>query len=500
MDVEIRRLEEIVDSSGVAPHLEAMLPVGVRPRQLRVRTLLLGILIALSDGRPAHLTRVHEALISLPVKDKQRLGVIAQWRSGEHELTYRQTERTFGLVVQALSKEKPDGQPSQALQAVMDALVEAGVQELGAPSSSALAVDWTAYESFARPPHGSEERCADAESAWGHRTASHPGEAEAFFGYYLQAATIVKEEGGDEVPELVRGITLASPKHDPPAAFLPVLKRMTTEGIAPGDLLADSGYSYREPDTFAAPLRALGAKLVIDLHPNDRGKKGTHMGAIICNGSLYCPATPEALFELSPLAPGASEQQAAAHARRCDELHRYKLSAITASDEDGYRRVACPAVRGKLRCPLRAASMELSHERPTVCSAPQHPPVCCTQQTITVPASVAAKTQQKHDYPSPEHRRSYARRSAAERTFARVFDPATINIARGWCRLMGLTPSALFLACAFVTSNTHVADASAARKAEDDRRRECGLPPRRRRRRRRTIHNPAAAAANTPPR
>ncbi len=94
------------------------------------------------------------------------------------------------------------------------------------------------------------------------------------------------------------------------------------------------------------------------------------MGAVICNGNLYCPATPHALFELSPLAPGASEQQAAAHARRCDELHRYKLSAITAYDKDGYRRVACPAVRGKPRCPLRAASMELSHERPTVCSAP----------------------------------------------------------------------------------------------------------------------------------
>lgn len=499
MGVEIRRLEEIVDSSGVAPQIEAMLPVGVRPRQLRVRTLLLGILIALSDGRPAHLTRVHEALISLSVKDKQRLGVIAQWPSGEHELTYRQTERTFGLLAQTLSKEKPDGQPSQALQAVMDALVEAGVQVLGAPKSRALAVDWSAYESFARPPHGPEKRCADAEGAWGHRTVSHPGETTAFFGYYLQAATIVKEEGGDEMPELVRRISLSSCKHDPPAAFIPVLERMAAEGIAPGDLLADSGYSYREPHTFAAPLRALGAKLVVDLHPNDRGKKGTHMGAVIANGNLYCPATPQALFELSPLAPGASAQQAATHARKCDELHRYKLSAITAYDQDGYRRVACPAVRGKLRCPLRAKSMELPYERPTVHSAPQHPPACCTQQTITVPASVATKTQQKHDYPSPEHRRSYARRSAAERTFARVFDPATINIARGWCRLIGLTPSALFLACAFVTSNTHAADAYAARKAKDDQRRECGLPPQRRRRRRRTIHDLATANPNAPP-
>jgi hypothetical protein len=468
VDIEIRRLEEIIDSSGVAGLLEAMLPVGVRPRQLRVRTLLLGILITLSDGRPAHLTRVHEALISLPVKDKQRLGVIAQWPSGMHELTYRQTERTYGLVVKALAKQEPDGLPSEDLSGVMDALMEASVRVLGRPETSALAIDWTDYESFARPPHGQKQRCADSEAAWGHRTSNSAGVSETFFGYYLQTATMVKEEHDPEVPEFVRRISLSSCKHDPPAHFVPVLKRMATEDITPGDLLADSGYSYREPHTFAAPMRALGAALIMDLHPNDRGQKGTHMGAVIANGNLYCPATPQALFELSPLAPGASEEQAAAHTRKCKELHRYKLSTINATDSDGYRRVGCPAVKGKLRCPLRASSLKLSHEHPTILKTPEHPPVCCTQHTITVPASVTAKTQQKHDYPSAEHRRSYARRSAAERAFARVFDPATINIARGWCRLTGLTPSALFLACAFVTTNIRVTPSRHAKPRTSD--------------------------------
>ncbi|HYB22290.1 MAG TPA: hypothetical protein VED41_00735, partial [Solirubrobacteraceae bacterium] len=198
------RLEEILDSSGVAPSIEAMLPVGVRPRQLSVRTLLLGMLLALSDYRPAHLVRVHEALCSLPVKDKWRLGVIARWKDQEHELTYRQTERTYGLVVRALAKEKVDGAPSQALAAVMDALIEASVQVLGPPKTNALAIDWTAYESFARPPHGPQQRCADTEAAWGHRTSNHPSQSETFFGYYLQTATIVREEQGPPVPELTR--------------------------------------------------------------------------------------------------------------------------------------------------------------------------------------------------------------------------------------------------------------------------------------------------------
>jgi hypothetical protein len=37
--------ETILDDSGVAARLEALLALGVRPRQLSVRTLLLGILL-----------------------------------------------------------------------------------------------------------------------------------------------------------------------------------------------------------------------------------------------------------------------------------------------------------------------------------------------------------------------------------------------------------------------------------------------------------------------
>ena len=58
-----------------------------------------------------------------------------------------------------------------------------------------------------------------------------------------------------------------------------------------------------------------------------------------------------------------------------------------------------------------------------------------------MPPEVTAKTRQEHDYPSAVHRRSYARRTGAERGFATAKDPATNNISRGWCRLMGLTPA-----------------------------------------------------------
>ena len=70
----------------------------MRARQLQVRTLLAGMCLTQADHRPAHLTRVHQALTALPEDDQRRLGVIADWKHGPHLLTYRQTERTFGLV------------------------------------------------------------------------------------------------------------------------------------------------------------------------------------------------------------------------------------------------------------------------------------------------------------------------------------------------------------------------------------------------------------------
>jgi hypothetical protein len=107
--IPLAAFEEIIDASGAAARTEAMLPAGLRPRQLRVRTLLAGMCLAAADHRPAHLTRVHQALTSLPEDDQWRLGVIADWKDGPHLLTYRQTERTFGLVTAALGKDQPDG-------------------------------------------------------------------------------------------------------------------------------------------------------------------------------------------------------------------------------------------------------------------------------------------------------------------------------------------------------------------------------------------------------
>jgi hypothetical protein len=98
---------------------------------------------------------------------------------------------------------------------------------------------------------------------------------------------------------------------------------------------------------------------------------GLTVGAV--RGLVDCPKTPRPLLELGPLARTASREQAADWERTTAELARYKLGRHTSDDQDGYHRVQCPAAIGKIRCPLRQASMTLDRDRPESCSPPNTP-------------------------------------------------------------------------------------------------------------------------------
>lgn len=442
----LERSEEVVDLSGVAQLIEDMLPTMGRRRQLSVRTLLLGILIACADDRACHLTRVHQSLVGLDTRDRARLGVT----DGSHLLTYRQVEHTFRLVRRSLQKQQPDGTPSEVLEQVVNRLIEASVPERYKGSSRSLALDWSDHESFSCPPLSPGAGCADPEASWGHRRST-PSKGELFFGYFLSATTMVNEEGEEAVPELVRSIVLTSCRIDPTRASVTMLEALVRNGIPLGDVLVDSGYAHRKPEHFALPLRRLGASLVMDLHPHDRGPQGTYKGAVCSNGSLYCPATPVVLLELGPLSRSATKNQTVLHDEQTAELESYRLGRITSDDEDGYHRVICPAAAGKVRCPAKPKSMTLGYDRPEIVDVPDDPPPCCAQTTITVAPSVNKKTAQKHPYPSAAQRASFARRTAVERSYSTLKDPASTDTTRGWCRVMGLVAISIFFSCAVVT-------------------------------------------------
>ena len=514
----------MLDRSGVAELLDGWMPRGGRHGQLSAKGVLWGMLMALDAGRPAHLRAGHDALFALDVADQVRVGALATQNGALRPATYRQFSHAHQVMVTAFdptpvpsfkgvyeedraahlaaAREGVDEDVmSERLHLVLDALVEASVPEKYEKASSSLAIDWTDHETWSRPRAKDDPQPAnDPTASWGHAKRNAPGAIDhLFFGFYSQVATMVKDERGQPVPELVRQVAFAAPRSDPAEVMADALVRRKERGHPLGDVLEDCGYSNRDPRRVAIALRRAGARLVMDLHPNDRGQKGTHQGAIIANGNLYCPCTPKALLELGPLKKDASEEETAAHDERCAELARYKLGRISSDDEDGGHRRMCPALVGKVRCPLRPESMTLDYSHPEVLGPPEHPPTCCAQQTISVPEDVLAKTAQKHDYSSKAWRLSYNRRTGSERTFAWLQDPATIGMRRGWCRMFGATKNALTFTLGVVVRNVRIVVSYEARKAEDERRAAMGLGPLPRRRRRRRHREDTTPAIDPAP-
>jgi hypothetical protein len=487
--------------------LDNLMPRGGRPRQLTTKAVLLAVMLALDAGRPAQLMAAWRALSDLALADQLSLG-FAQSKDGAcHRATYRQLSDTFSVICDAIDptpvpsfRSVTNGQRALHLAAartgvdaeakaalldgVGDALLEASVPARYKRASCSLAVDWTDHETWSRArPVEDPQPANDPDASFGHAKRNAPGAKDyLFFGYYAQVATMVHDEKGPPVPELVRRIALAAPRLDPAGVMAKTLLRLANDGIALGDVLADCGYSNRHPETFAAPLRRAGAALVMDLHPGDRGQRGTFEGAIAANGALFCPGTPAPLLDLGPLSRGANAEQRAAHDARFAELARYKLSALNAPDDDGYQRVICPAAALKVRCALKESSLALSFDRPSVSNPPAEPPRCCAQRSITVPPQVNEKTRQKHDYAGPAHRVSYSRRTAAERTYASLADPSVGGIRRGWCRLFGLAKNTLMYALAVVVRNVRIVESFERREAQEAQTTSLG-PPRRRSRR-----------------
>ena len=362
------------------------------------------------------------------------------------------------------------------------------------------------------PRRSGTSDCADPEASWGHRKNNLlRSQDELFYGYYLSAGIMMREENGPAVPELARRATVSSCRHDPVRAFVPVLTAMPAAGIPLGDILDDSGYAHRDAGAWALPLRAAGAQLVQDLHPHDRGPKGTHDGAIIATATCTARSTP---------APAAGTRAARPHRhqgagrgprpqdRRAGPLqarppHRRRrrrlppravprrhgqdpLPAAASVDDAGPGPARDPPPPGAPPGLLRPAD----HHRPARTCSPRP-----RRNTTTRPRPGAAPTPAA---PAPNAA------SPPPRT------PPPTTSARGWCRLMGLAPLMLFTTTLLVARNQRILTAWNTRQEENaSAAPPPGLPPRTRRtapqdprhaRRRAAIGSaahPATAAGNT---
>ena len=369
--------------------------------------------------------------------------------TGPHLLTYRQTEYTFGLVAGALGQGRAaTGCPRGRCRSVCDDLLEASVPEEFKDASTSLAVDWTDLGSFSRPPPPRDGDCADPEASWGHRKNNLlRSENELFFGYYLSAAVMMPDENGP-----------ARPRARPPRHPLLVPAR---PGPRPGPR-ADRDARGRHParrHPRRLRLRPPRRRRLGDPAPPGRARSSSRTSTPTTaapraptrarsspTGTCTARAAPRAAAGTRAARPprAAGEQAARRTTRRPPRPPATSSAASPPTTPTATTGCSAPPPWARSAAPSGPTPWPWTGTGPRSSAPPEHPQACCTQQTITVPPEINAKTAQKHDYPSAAHRRSYARRTGAERGFATVKDPAANDIARGWCRLMGLAPLMLF--------------------------------------------------------
>lgn len=95
----VRRVEQLIDTSGLVEVLEPLLPTGGRPRDLSLRTLLVGLGLTAASNTNLYVTTLHQVLLSLPAPTQRRLGVAWTDRHGRNQvLTLRRVEHLYGRL------------------------------------------------------------------------------------------------------------------------------------------------------------------------------------------------------------------------------------------------------------------------------------------------------------------------------------------------------------------------------------------------------------------
>lgn len=469
---DLREAVAWVDRSGVAPLIEDLLrPTNRgRPRLLTVRTLLVGVKLAVDTAKTACLTDVHEVLTEGLSPSVQRdLGVV-NTKTGEL-ITVHQVRRLLTSIqakldpsprtASSLTKEERQ-QRAESLQSILDSMLAATMPTTAAHAGG-YAVDGTGTWSWAKG-RKRDDASSDPDAAWGVKTHKS-GRTEAYFGYELHAVVRVGPIGSDgaDTPCLAERIAVVPASSSPTKPVLHALDQMRATGLSVTEVVADRGYTYK--NDWAPSLFAMGIDPVADLHATQYGPRGNHEGARVVAGTPHCPAMPTSFDTIQRPERLVASPALEEFAVDIDRREQWALRRVAGPDLTGKERYECPARAGKLRCPLQATSLSLPLATPTVLNPPdaEVAPTCCRQRTITVPGDVDTKARQRHYWGSPNWIKAFNRRSRVEGWFGNIKNDNTEALSRGAFRVMGICKTSLMIAVFAAATNLRLLRAWARR-------------------------------------
>ncbi|WP_201772103.1 hypothetical protein, partial [Streptomyces clavuligerus] len=395
----LRRAGLLVERSGLLPAVEAALhhQVGA-PRKFTARALLTGLAVHALRLEEMHLTRILTTFDDLPPSARRDLGLSGPvtYRMLWHAYTVLVRALDNGTL--AVPHHHPGHQAGTGAGAAPGGpghcpvagcpyepvtvstftgrLLNASLPD-GFSLTGALAVDSTDFETWARrrarsgrepdvdPDHppvtkdtpklrrrcppddpgyprtghdGRLQHTIDPDAREGYRSGTNGAPGNVFCGHDLHLAVQTRARGGGEVPFVVTAIHLAPAGSHKGRAGIALIDQHLAHHPHTGEVVADRGYSYCTPTTWAHPLRRRGLEPVHDLHPNQRGTRpGPLTGTLVLDGTLFTEALPDPLRDLPGFPLGMRTADKRALRARYDQRIPYAFTPHTRPDTDGYQ-------------------------------------------------------------------------------------------------------------------------------------------------------------------
>lgn len=393
----------VVDTSGVIEILESWDKGdnpnryrGGRPARVTVRSALILLIVAGLDDKPLNITEAVEILrYRLDGKAWAAAGLDPKsFTDRRNPQWYSRIYRTIRNKIRALIDPYPETKKGRryakdvfaALKATRSpALIEQRKKRI-AIFDSALALgsarlagddvfkqhtgdyasDATMHPTSTTMPRSGDKLTSSEPDAGfyvregNHNPAENKGAAKVKHGFEPSLAVAVGGAFGESVPNLIVGVSVDKPGHRPGQNAVQAAAMLERVGFPRRYMIGDMAYSPgSKPENYQAPMRKNGWKIVGDI-PNKeeaRGIAATYEGMVLSDGKMHCPALLTLQQAHDPVADYRQGKIDEAEFRRLMALRERLEMRVHSVEEDGSVRVACPALDGRVSCPLRRSDL-----------------------------------------------------------------------------------------------------------------------------------------------